>query len=71
MADSMGKSRIILIGALYMCRTVECLPSCISLAYPDFRSAKEKLQGIEQQLEKLNPEQIDTMVMDLTTWLWT
>jgi hypothetical protein len=65
MADSMGKSRIILIGALRMCRTVECLPSCISLAYPGFRSAKDKLQEIKQQLEKHKQEQTDTMVMDL------
>jgi hypothetical protein len=46
--------RVILIGALHMCRTAEYLQDSVNLAYPGFRQEKDKINQIVKDLKKVN-----------------
>ncbi len=59
LVEATGKGRLVLVGASHMCRTAEFLSAdCFSLAYPEFKSDKDKIHGIAKQLEmmELGPE---------------
>jgi hypothetical protein len=42
--------KIILVGALHMCRTGKYLSECVSLVYLGFRLKKDKIAMLEKEL---------------------
>jgi hypothetical protein len=61
-----GSGRVYLIGASYMSRTAEYLPSdTVSLAYSGFKPEKNKINSLVSNIENAKCGQSDTVVLDL------